>query len=270
MHEIFYSASSVLIAAILLLSMTGALEAGYRIGIRSAAGTSDDFKSHIQAIQGSLLGVLALLLGFTFSLALQRYDTRSEAVATESNAIGTAFLRTDFLPESVRATVKLKMQQYTDLRVESGNVELHRAAELEKFRARVGEVQSEIWRLTTQAAAELKPQPPAFALFVNSLNETFDASDHRDAELQRHVPEFILLVLYVTFVISSGVMGYAAGRAGHRPAMISYVLIAMIVLVAFIVIDLDRPRRGLIRTDPTPMTQLKSRIDAELATGRSR
>jgi hypothetical protein len=75
-----YDHSSVLIVSILLVALILATESGYRIGRRAAHGTSDSSKSQVNSIQASILGVLALLLGFTFSLSLQRFDSRSQAV----------------------------------------------------------------------------------------------------------------------------------------------------------------------------------------------
>ena len=95
-----YNYSSVLIVAILFVFMVLAIEAGYRIGGRTQSLVNESTKTQINAIQASLLGILALLLGFTFSLSLQRFDSRSEAVVNEANAIGTTYLRAQLLPSA--------------------------------------------------------------------------------------------------------------------------------------------------------------------------
>ena len=102
-----YNLNSVLITMILFLCLVLAIEAGYRVGRRFQDVTNEVSKSKVDAIQASLLGVLALILGFTFSLSLQRYDSRSEAVVDEANAIGTTYLRAQLLPVSIRNKVQI-------------------------------------------------------------------------------------------------------------------------------------------------------------------
>jgi hypothetical protein len=82
------------------------IEMSYRMGLRTRVSADEASKAHINTIAASLLGILALLLGFTFSLSLQPFDSRSAAVVDEANAIGTAYLRAQLLPASVRSDVR--------------------------------------------------------------------------------------------------------------------------------------------------------------------
>ena len=86
MKEILYSVDSAAIAVALLVSMGVVIELGYRIGLRKSNSAQEAFRSHVNTMAAALLGILALLLGFTLSLALQRFDSRSEAVVDEANA----------------------------------------------------------------------------------------------------------------------------------------------------------------------------------------
>jgi putative Mn2+ efflux pump MntP len=131
MKEVMYDQNSLVIAGILFVSMALAIEVGYRIGRRAQTFVSDSSKAHVNAIQASLLGVLALLLGFTFSLSLQRFDSRSVEVVEESNAIGTAYLRAQLLPPSIRSEVQKLLQSYLNLRVQAGAITLSNEAERE-------------------------------------------------------------------------------------------------------------------------------------------
>ena len=92
MDNFFYGLSGWTIALSLLALMLLAMEAGCRAGLRGQARSTNDSRAQISTVQTSLLGILALLLGFTFSIALDRYNGRSLAVVNEANAIGTAFL----------------------------------------------------------------------------------------------------------------------------------------------------------------------------------
>jgi len=266
MSEILYGLNSLLIGSLLLASVAAAIEVGYRIGLTKQASISEAARDHINAIQASLLGVLALVLAFSFSLALQRYDSRNAAVVDESNAIGTTFLRAQLLPSSIRSDAQRLLQRYTDLRVQAGAISLDREADRRVILLESNRVLQDLWICARQAAEE-DPSPVTSGLFIQSLNETIDSYGRRDAALRRHVPEVIFLVLFCACVISGSVLGYAAGIAGHRPALVSYVLATLIVVLTFVIIDLDRPRRGQIKVDQTSLIDLKAMIDQALSAG---
>lgn len=253
-----YDHSSVLIVTLLLVSLMAAIEVGYRIGgaaehvRKNGAATTQ-----INTIQGSLLGILALLLGFTFSLALQRYDARSAAVVEEANAIGTTLLRAQLLPQPVAAQVQTALRQYVDLRVSAGAIPLDRAAERESVLAETGTVIDSLWGLVPAAIAA-DDRPTTTGLFVQALNEMIDSYGRRDAALNRHVPEAVLLLLLGTFILTAGLVGYSSGLAGHRVSLATYVLVVLIVLIVFLIIDLDRPRRGLIEVSQQSLIDLQT------------
>ena len=262
MREFMYDLNSVWIAGILFVSMVVAVEAGYRIGLRTRAAASDSSKAHISAVQASLLGILALLLGFTFSLSLQRFNSRSEAVVDEANAIGTAYLRAQLLPAPLRDDLQKALRDYLDLRVEAGSFSLADHAGREALLAKTGRSQRALWAYARRAAEE-DPRPVTTGLFIQSLNELIDSFGRRDAALNRHVPEMVLLLLYGTFLMAAIILGYASGVAGHRVSFVTYILVALIVLLVFIIIDLDRPRRGLIQVSHRSLTDLQAALRAE-------
>lgn len=257
MQDMLYAQSSVLIAAILFFGMLLLLELGYRIG-RSLQVHASGSKSQINAVQASVLGVLALLLGFTFSLALQRYDSRSEAVVDEANAIGTTYLRAQLLPTSLRWDTLALLRAYVDLRVESSSLNLVDATR-ETLAQQSEQLRQQLWA-RAQQAAEQDASPVRSGLFIQSLNDLIDAYGRRDAALSRHVPEVVLIVLFATFLMAGGILGYASGVDGHRPTVPSYLMVLVIVLLVFIIIDLDRPRRGLIAVNQKSLRDLQKSI----------
>lgn len=259
MREFTYDINGAEIAVILLVSMVLAIELGFRIGLQSAGSTNEDAKGHINGIQGSILGILALLLGFTLSMSLQRFDARSEAVVDEANAIGTAYLRAQLLPPGQRDEVQKLMRAYLDTRVEASLVE-HRGQSALSVKAM--RQQAELWDQARQVA-ETHPGPIT-ALFITALNETIDSFGKREAALDRHVPEVVLLFLYVTFLMAGGIVGYTSGVAGHRPSPVSYIMVALIVVLVFVIIDLDRPRRGLIEVDQRSLVELRQALSADM------
>ena len=116
MDDVLYGLSSATIAFTSLALMLLAMEAGYRAGRRAQVTTTETSRSQINTVQASLLGLLALLLGFTFSIALERHNGRSSAVVEEANTIGTAFLRTELLPEPARGDARRTFAEYAGAR----------------------------------------------------------------------------------------------------------------------------------------------------------
>jgi uncharacterized membrane protein (Fun14 family) len=257
MTEMLYSVNGVVIALAILALMVLAMHACCFLGMASRERVSESSKDQINTIQASLLGMLALLLGFTFAIALERFGGRSSAIVHEANAIGTAYLRTSLLPEAVRADSRRAVRDYTDLRARMAKVtgaspEARTALRLEAVRTH-----DSLWALAVQAA-RLDPNPVTTGLFVQSLNEMIDAYASTVAEVDRHVPEFVLFLLYGAFVVSGGVIGYASGLAGHRPARVTYLMVVVIALLLYMVMDLDRPGRGVIRVSVQSLLDLQA------------
>ncbi len=255
MTEVMYDKPSILIAAVLLVSMIVAIEVGGRLGRRFHDGTDKALKTQVAGMQASLLGILALLLGFTFSQSLQRFDTRSAAVVDEANAIGTALLRTELLASPGGDESLALMRDYIDVRVRAAAVSLDRAEERGELQAAARRLQERLWQLAVREVASTD-RPATLNLFISSLNDMIDSNARRDAALDRHVPELVLFLLYGTFILTGGLLGYAAGVGGTRASYSSYILVVLIVVLVFIIIDLDRPRRGLIEVDQTSLVSL--------------
>lgn len=257
MREVMYDINSVVIAAVLFASMAIAIEVGYHLGRKIEVRASESSKAHVTGIQASLLGVLALLLGFTFSISLQRFDNRSAAVVDEANAIGTAELRADLLPASVRGDVQKLLNDYIGLRIQTGAVNMVHENERNELLEKSELLHAALWRLAVQAAND-DPRPVTSGLFIQALNEMIDSYGRRDAALNRHVPEVVLFLLYSTFLMTGIIVGYASGLTGHRASFVTYIMIGLIVLLAFIIIDLDRPRRGLIEVNQQSLINLQA------------
>lgn len=246
-----YTYPSFLIAIILLALMLIAIFLGGALGKRWLGKESEESKSQANAVQGSLLGLLALLLGFTFSLSLGRFDQRSVEVVNEANAIGTAWLRTDLVSDVRRDMAKGLLRRYAELQVDAAGVS---AADVERRTELVAEAEAafnDIWLLATTEAREAK-NPVAMG-FAASLNDMIDALATRDAAINRHVPELVLLLLFATFVLLGGVVGYSSAITNVRPGVPVYALMTLIVILVFLIIDLDRPRRGWIEVDQSKL-----------------
>lgn len=263
MDLFLYGFDTALIVAALFVFIVMGIELGYRLGRRTQKRLVEPTKSQINAIQASMLALLALILGFTFSLSLQRFYDRAAAVVDEANAIGTTYLRTYLLPESVRADVQRLTREYIDFRLKAGSVPLSeadaRSSVIAKSNSRLGDLS----RLTAKVARE-DGGPVTSGLFIASLNETIDAFGSRDAIVKRCVPELVLLLLFATFVLTGVVIGYANGAEDHRPSLAAYILAFLIALLVFIIIDLDRGRRGIIKVPQDSIESTHEWIHADV------
>ena len=257
-----YDIDGTLIAVVLLALLVVAMHAGHRLGRRLAPEHRERIAGHVNLIQGSVLGLMALLLGFTFSLSLQRFDSRSEAAVNEANAIRTAYLRSELLTASIRDAVQQSLRDFVDLRVEMVAVSPARKTELN---ALIAEARRQVDGLRDQAveAVLVDPRSPHADPYVQAVNAMIGELVKRDAAMTRHVPETVLLLLGGTFVITTMIIGYATGVAGHRTSFVAYLMIGLIVILAYLIVDLDRPRSGLIQVSEKSLRDLQADMRAD-------
>jgi hypothetical protein len=240
-----YDIPAGVIGSLVLVAALVGVELAYRWGRGVGGAASDDAKGHINTIQTSTLGILALLLAFTFSLSLQRFETRSDAVVDEANAIGTAYLRAQLLPVALREDVRRLLRDYVELRVRAGMVATNEDDRLGELVGQAGRVQDALW-VHARRAAETDPNWVTSGLFIQALNEMIDSFGRRHAAINRHVPEIVLWLLLGTFLMTVAIVGFGAGIAGQRPSWVTFAMVALIVVLVLVILDLDRPRRGLI------------------------
>lgn len=256
MNELMYSQSSLAIVIGLLVCMLLSVELGYRIGRRQSIAASEAVRSQANTVLAAMLGLLALLLGFTYSLALQRYEERSQAVVTEANAIGTTYLRAQLLPAAMRSDIQAKLRQYVDIRVREGRLNVDDAAGDKALVQQGSGLAAQVWALAMQAVTK-DDRPATTGLFIQALNDMIDSADRHRAALDRHVPESVLFLVFLTFVMTTAILGYASGVAAHRVTIPGIALVVLIALVVYLIIDLDRPRRGLIQVNQESLVNLQ-------------
>ena len=263
-----YDQSSILIVSVLFLCMLLSIEVSFRIrSRRRKQAIAAEAITQANAVLVSMLGLLALLLAFTFSAALQRYDNRSQAVVAEANAIGTAYLRAQLLPREMRDEVQALLRQHLDNRIHEGRVDFADTAKREALLRQEKLIEARLWSHAVRAA-EQDGRSVTSGLFIQSLNELIDASGTRKAANSRHVPEIVIFLLFATVVITTATLGFASGIAGHRVTLAALVLVVLIALVVYLIIDLDRPRRGSIQVSQESMLSLQKTIGAPGSTSQ--
>jgi len=257
MASYLYNFSSLWIALVLLLVAMGGIHVGYLLGKRAQPKVTKKLQSQINAILASMIGMLALILGFTFSQSLERYDSRSTAVIDEANAIGTAYFCADLVP-AVREESQKILREYLDLRVRAASMSKMDPTE-NQLLEQAEQKHNEIWQQVKIASQD---RDDLTALFAESVNEMIDSFGRRKAAIFRHVPEVIILLLMLTFVLSSVVVGVSSGAEGHRPSATAYAMVILIVLLILAIIDLDRPRRGFIEVSHQSLIELQDSIES--------
>jgi hypothetical protein len=198
---------------------------------------------------------LGLLLGFTFSMSVGRYETRRTLVLTEANSIGTTYLRAAFLSEAHQRGVEELLRRYVDVRLDfyaAGHDE-ERIAAAEKAAA---QLQRELWTHTVAAAREVPS--PMVASFVAALNDTIDLDATRYNAMRAHVPVAVWLLVLVTAGAGCYASGYGAGACGVRNSLSNILLPLLVTALITLVSDLDRPRQGLVGISQQPLLDLKA------------
>ena len=227
------------------------IEGGYRLGRARHTRGSGETDSPEASMVASVLGLLAFMLAFTFSLAAARFDARRQAVFDEANSIGTTYLRTRLLSEPERSAAAALLREYTERRAQvSGKMNI---AELKA----VSEgLHQKLWDLAVQAA-EKDPSPTMSGLFLQSLNETIDLHEKRlFVGVQSRIPLTLWLTLFLLTLLGMASVGYQAGISASRRSPEMAILMLAFTSVLFLVVDLDRAHEGLMKVSQQPMIDL--------------
>lgn len=253
-----YRQNEFVVIAVLVALLFSATEIGFRRGRSARARLEEAARSHHSTLQTGVMGLLALLLAFTFSMSSTRYETRKLLLVDEANAIGTAWLRSRMLPEPDRSTVGGLIRDYTGLRLDSYlSLASERSVNVALVKAR--ELQNQLWSQAVGAANKDARSIP-IGLFVGSLNDLIDVAARRDAARGNHVPQPVLLFLFLVSILTMGLVGFGCGLGAHRNFSATAMICLFVGLVILVIIDLDRPRRGFIEISQQPMMELRQSL----------
>ena len=248
---------SFLALAFLVLLM-GAAHVGYRLAQRQPSRA--EAASQIAAVQGAVFGLLALLLAFTFSLAISRFDTRKEMLRDEANAIGTTYLRAQLLPEPMRSRVPPLLRAYVGTRFELHEVSFV-PARLREVSRRSGALHTRLWEEAV-AASRTDRESKVIPLFVMSLNEMIDMHAKHLAAIRNLIPPWLFMLLFAVALVALGVTGYGSGPNRTQAFVLNALMALVITAVTMLIFDLHRPARGFIRVDMAPMVDLRDGMGA--------
>lgn len=250
-----YRTPILVLCAVALAVWVGFIELGFRVATHARRHRSDVARAQLSTTEAAVLSLLALLLAFSFAMAQGRYDARRALVLEESNALGTTWLRTQLLVEPERSELQSLLRRYVDVRIA-----LHEAGfdgrRRDALMAASVRLQAQLWDNATRAVART-PNQIASGLFLRSLNDVIDLHEKRRVAVENLVPLPIVELIFLVGCIAAALVGYDCGLDGARRFWPTFLATLVFVSVAALVLDLDRPSRGLIRVPQQSMIRLR-------------
>jgi hypothetical protein len=236
----------LLVIVTLTSAILAAIEVGYRAGLRRRARKPDLIRGEPKPIETAVFGLMGLLIAFTFAGAAVRFDGRRMVIAQEANAIETAYLRLDLLPTESQRALREDFRAYLAGRLavtrdipdmKAVNVDLEKSAILQR----------KIWKEAVEATRGSGTATQA--LVLSAMNEMIDITTVRTVGMISHLPFLVLILLLVTILLSSFLIGYSISAHGTRDWLSAVIFAIAVSCATYVTLDYEYPRVGLIRTD---------------------
>lgn len=230
---------------ILLAVLLAAARLGHGLRIRDRL-PAEETQSEGYSVT-AILGLLALLTGFTFSLAIERFEARRQLVLEHANAIGTTYLRVQLLPEPHRTRLSGLIMDYT-----ANAIVLAQAPSPARL-TKDDEILTSLWAASAAAYDSVKALPYA-STFVASMNSLIDYDGARRATRLAHVPPIVFAVLLVYLIGTAFILGYV--MKSRRGQLSAAFLLFLLTLSQLLILDLDHPTAGTVRESQVPLENL--------------
>jgi hypothetical protein len=254
MEEWIYTINEGVLSIASVLLLWGAAEVGVILARWPRSrhlGNPDRF---LYTLATPLLGLLALMLGFSFGLSLSSHEARIMEVVDEANSIERADLRARMLQEPYASEVKALLKEYTILRIAHRADSINSPAMIMDVHNSL-EIREKLWRVTMTAEAANR-QPATTTLFVEALNNMIDTFAKRLAAERNHVPPPIFFMLQTIAMMAVGFSSYGAQLGGTYSRAAMWIVAATFGLIITLIFDLDNGRTGLITVSQQPLLDL--------------
>jgi hypothetical protein len=239
--------------AILLLSFAG-LWLCAKIGAgaqRTQQNIVEEDRKDLNTVAAATLTLLGLIIAFTFSMAVSRYDQRKNLEAEEANAIGTEYLRASLLPADTANKLQSALLSYLEQRISCYGIHGSRTAELKRVSIETAALEKQMWAQTNSITKDL-PGPIA-ALVIGGLNDVLNSHGYTQAAWSNRIPS----AAWVLMALIAGMCSFLIGYGVHRARILTLLVLPLAVSIAlFLIADIDSPHGGLIRVRPDNLTQL--------------
>ena len=236
------------IAIALFVGILACLAIGRWIGRRIMARHHVDALPSVGSLEAAVFALLGLLIAFTFSGALARFDVRRAQVVDEANAIGTAYLRVDLLPAPAQPKLRDTFRDYVDSRIAT----YRKLPDLEAAKAELArsqKLQSAIWSQAVAAVRLPEARAGLELAVLPALNSMFDITTVRVAATQMHPPTIIYVMLVGLALASALLAGYQAAGQTSFDWIHGLGFAVVVSLTLFVILDLEYPRLGFVRID---------------------
>ncbi|PZN93060.1 MAG: hypothetical protein DCF31_13795 [Alphaproteobacteria bacterium] len=241
------------IGPLLFVALCLVAEISGQLRRRSNAGEA----GHAAAASVSLL---ALMISFTFSVALNRYDNRRDLVVEEAAAISMVWQRGRLLDNPARGTVETTLRAYVDDRLDY----FQRDRQTDRTRppdAAGRRLRLALW-LVVDTLNDAKAEPIVTRALIDALTRLDDAAARRESMAREHIPLLVIDLLVLFSLIIAAILGHAGAANGRAARLANWAFLVSVTLALMLVLDLDRPRTGLVTVSQLPMLQLGTIMDA--------
>jgi hypothetical protein len=231
----------IAIGIFLLILLTNWL--GFRYRKFQEAKPAAEKPESMGSIESSMFGLMALLLGFTFSMALSKFETRRQVIIEESNDIGTAVLRTDLFPDSIRTLLRADFKEYVEARISYYDAGVD-ADKIDSALKKTNFYSGRLWKRAAMLAQDDRYRTSNLQM-IPALNSMIDIVSVRESGRKAKVPPFILTMLLILTLISSFLVGY--GYKGRRRNLVMICIFSLMTTIAlYLILELDRPQSGML------------------------
>jgi hypothetical protein len=243
----------LIVAALMLVFC----ELGYQFGLHAKTRRDKEATTSLGPMVGGLLGMLAFVLAFTFSMASSQHELRKKNVLEEASLIGTAYLRADLLEEEYEIEVKRLLRDYVDIRLAAAQ-----GSKLEAALEESAEIHRRLWAHVSSAASE-KPDTNT-ALVIRTINDVIDMHEKRvTGAVRNRVPISVWIALAAINALAMITLGTQVGHTGNRRLIALIPLALAFSVLVTLVVDLNRPLSGLIKVGQQSMIDLQSSMVLE-------
>jgi hypothetical protein len=252
MTQLVHHPAFLFIALLALLSV--AAGPGARV-LHRVYPLSEDARDNYNVVQGATLTLLALLIGFSLSMAVGRYDQRKNYEEEEANAIGTEYVRADLIGDAEAPKVKALLAQYLEQRI--AFYETRDPRELDIVNRKTADLEEQLWA-SVRSAAAARPTP-IMAVAVTGMNDVLNTQGYTQAAWLNRIPVSAWGLMIVIAFFGNLTQGYGARGAGGRRVLL-LVLPITVALSLTLIADIDSPRGGLIRVVPVNLISLQQSL----------
>ena len=215
------------------------------------APMEDKEHDDLGVILAAALTLLGLIIGFTFSMAVTRYDQRKNYEEEEANAIGTEYLRVNLLPSADTARIHQTLREYLDQRI--AFYQNRDDAKLPQINAETSRLQAELWS-EVEASGRANPTP-VVSLAVAGMNDVLNREGYTQAAWWNRIPIAAWCLMFAIAIVCNGLIGYTSHKLDGKARR--YTVFPLITAISFFLIaDIDSPSRGVIRVHPQNLEAL--------------